>query len=281
MPWRRSQRSAVVCAATGLDGRHHDHAGIGVEADQGSPITDAQTPLARSALETAHITRRQTLDRCEDALPFVAWELAQGLRGCGCDHRLPGGQLRRQRQAPRATRLRRPPRPAGMSPSPPRKPPDHPRCRARRQREQPQGPPAPGPWHGSAGPRRGPRSRRATRPQGGADRLASWPKRSTRTTRRRADLVLAASAPAASRAKGSGSKLVARRNPLRIGYGFSKPNPPPRSQSLIRKRSQVRVLDRPSQITWSKGLLRPCPPPRAGGDEPLSEQHECGHLAVS
>jgi hypothetical protein len=33
--------SAVVCAATRLDGRHHDHVGLLVEADDGPPVTNA------------------------------------------------------------------------------------------------------------------------------------------------------------------------------------------------------------------------------------------------
>lgn len=74
--WLETNRSAVVCATTGLDVRYHDYAGVRVETDQSSPVTDAQTPLARSALETAHIPSGQMLNRCKDALSFVARELA-------------------------------------------------------------------------------------------------------------------------------------------------------------------------------------------------------------
>jgi hypothetical protein len=38
---RRPRRSAVVCATTRLDGRHDDHAGLLVQADDGSPVADA------------------------------------------------------------------------------------------------------------------------------------------------------------------------------------------------------------------------------------------------
>jgi hypothetical protein len=34
-------RSAIVCAPTRLDGRHHDHAGLLVETDDRSPVADA------------------------------------------------------------------------------------------------------------------------------------------------------------------------------------------------------------------------------------------------
>jgi hypothetical protein len=44
--------------------------------------------------------------RGEDALPFVVWKLAQGLRGGGCNHRVPRGQFRRQLRTPRAAQLR-------------------------------------------------------------------------------------------------------------------------------------------------------------------------------
>jgi hypothetical protein len=46
----------------------------------------------------------QALFEAEDQ--FVAWELAQGLRGGGCDHRVPRRQFRRQLWTPCAVRLR-------------------------------------------------------------------------------------------------------------------------------------------------------------------------------
>src|SRR5262245_8288660 len=89
--------SAVVSAATWLDGRHHDHGCLGVEANEGSPVTDAQTPFAWPTLETSHIACWQPFYGGEDAISFVAGQLAQGLRSSRRDLRVPLGQFRRQR----------------------------------------------------------------------------------------------------------------------------------------------------------------------------------------
>lgn len=98
--WQRHGRltaSAVVDTATRLDGRHHDHASLGVEADEGSPVTDAQTPFAWPTLETSHIACWQPFYGGKDAISFVAGQLAQGLRSSRRDLRVPLGQCRRQR----------------------------------------------------------------------------------------------------------------------------------------------------------------------------------------
>jgi len=68
----RSRPSAVVGAATWLDGRYDDQSGLLVEADECPPVPDAQTPLVSSTLEASHITGGQSLDRGTDALLFVA-----------------------------------------------------------------------------------------------------------------------------------------------------------------------------------------------------------------
>jgi hypothetical protein len=103
--WRCCLGSAVVGSAARHDGRHDNQAGVLVETDERSPVADTQAPLVSSAFEAPHVSGGQSPDRCEDALLFVARELAQGLRRSGRDRRVPQGQLRRQVPAPRAARL--------------------------------------------------------------------------------------------------------------------------------------------------------------------------------
>lgn len=85
--------SGVVRSAARLYGRHDDQAGILIEADERSPIPDPQTPFVSSALQAPYVSGGQSLDRCKDALFFVARELAQGLRRCRRDDRVPRGQF--------------------------------------------------------------------------------------------------------------------------------------------------------------------------------------------
>lgn len=83
--------SAIVSSAARHDGRDNDQACVLVETDERSPVPDTEAPLVSSAFKASHVSGGQPSDCREEALLFVARELAQCLRRCRRDHRVPRG----------------------------------------------------------------------------------------------------------------------------------------------------------------------------------------------
>jgi hypothetical protein len=62
----------VVGPAARLDGRHDDHTRLAIEEDQRTPVPDSQPPLAPLSGQSPNVSARQTFNRSDDALSFVA-----------------------------------------------------------------------------------------------------------------------------------------------------------------------------------------------------------------